>query len=120
MPANVITLPRRPTPAPGSSWETYCKPSAIERAEACAVAVGDAERRASALMWAVCGQFDPAFHNLHQLLFVYRWAMHNEPEDAAVYRRQLRRAIAVYRHHRIAETRGIDTSAPGWRGGRAV
>ncbi len=115
MPDSVIAFPSRPTPAPGSSWETYCKRSAIERAEACAAAVGDAERRANALMWAQRGRFDPAFRNLHEIWFIYCWTSRHEREDVAAYRRQMRRAIAVYRHHHLAETRGIDTSAHGWR-----
>ena len=104
-----------------AAWEDYCErahaaahpapaaPTAMQQAEAMFAALGAAERRADAAMWAR-GRFDPLSRNLHQLWLMYAWTSRHQREHVAGFRRQLRRAIAVYRQHRIAETRGIDTS----------
>jgi hypothetical protein len=94
--------------------------TAIEDAGAAFAALGDAERRAEEAMWANRGRFDPPYRNLYELWLVYCWMSRHQRSAVATYRRQVRRAIKVYRHLNVAETRGTDTSSHGWRGGRAA
>jgi hypothetical protein len=92
--------------------------SAIERADAMFGALGDAERQADAAMWATVGRFDPLWRDRRGMWLLYLWTGKHQRENAATILRQFHRARAIHRHSLIAETRGIDTSVPGWRGGR--
>jgi hypothetical protein len=101
--------------------------SAIEDAGAELVAAGEAERLAWEAMRDGHLQYTDrlgwAQRNLFECWYFFTRMTRlrpRRPETIARARHHLRRAIKQYRHLNIAETRGIDTSVPGWRGGRAA
>lgn len=93
------------------------QPSAIEQAEEEIGVIADAGRRAYQAWREDLVPYDRrvgfARRNLLHLWFTYcafsRMRPRREAKVAAL-RRQIRRAIKVYRRLNIAETRGIDTS----------
>lgn len=100
--------------------------TAMEQTGALLGAAADAGRRADEAMrsWRV-----PYDHRLgfarRNMLENWLWyaaltRMRPRPGEIAVARKILRLSIAVFRRLNIAETRGIDTSVPGWRGGKAA
>jgi hypothetical protein len=91
--------------------------TAIEQAEALLGAIAGAGRRRDQAMREGLVPYDHrvgfACSNLLHLWFTYRAFSELRPRpeaEIAAVRRQLRRAIKVYRRLNIAETRGIDTS----------
>lgn len=94
--------------------------SAMERAEAMYGALGDAERQADQAMWATLGRFDPLWRDRLGMWILYRWTVRHQPDRAPATLRLFHKARAIHRRSRISETRGIDTSVPGWRGGKAA
>lgn len=101
--------------------------TAMDAAGAEMAAAGEAERLALEA-WLdgrarYSGKLGWAQRNLLETIFFYRLCR-RDPRIAAESvnraRNHAHRAIKQYRHLSLAETRGIDTSAPGWRGGRAA
>ena len=101
--------------------------SAIENAGAVFAAVGEAE----GLAWQA--MLDGRVRYSHRLGWAERdllekWLFyarttrlsHPQPEAVELARKMLRTTIKTFRRLNVAETRGIDTSVPGWRGGRAA
>lgn len=94
--------------------------TAIEEAGAELAAAGEAEQ----LAWEAmrdghirCNdQLGWAQRNLLETWFFYCRCTRIRGVSLPRARHHLRRAIRQYRHLNIAETRGIDTSVPGWRG----
>jgi hypothetical protein len=88
----------------------------MQRTEALLGAMADAARRADQAMREgrvrYVGRLGFARRNLLELFYWYAalTRMRPRPVELAGVRRQLRRAIAVFRRLNIAETRGIDTS----------
>jgi hypothetical protein len=94
--------------------------SAIDDAGAELAAAGEAER----LAWEVMrdghlqyiDRLGWAQRNLFECWFYYCRCTRIRGLSLPRARHHLRRAIKQYRRLNIAETRGIDTSVPGWRG----
>jgi hypothetical protein len=88
----------------------------MQQTEALLGAMADAARRADQAMREgrvrYVGRLGFARRNLLELFYWYAalTRMRPRPVELAGARRQLRRAIAVFRRLNIAETRGIDTS----------
>ncbi len=96
--------------------------TAMEQAKATFAAAGEAER----LAWEATldgrirysGRLGWAERNLlFQWLFYCRCTRIGDPSLSRA-RRRVRLAITEYRRLNIDETRGVDTSVPGWRGRR--
>jgi hypothetical protein len=98
--------------------------SAIDDAGAVFAVAGEADRLAWEAMrdGRICysGRLGWAQRNLLYRWYYYRGCRQIGGASLDRARHQLRSAIREYRHLNIAETRGIDTSVPGWRGGRAA
>ena len=98
--------------------------TAIEEAGAELAAAGEAEQLALEAMRAghirYNNQLGWAQRNIFECWFFYTRCTRIRGRSLPGARNHLRRAIRQYRHLNIAETRGIDTSVPGWRGGRAA
>jgi hypothetical protein len=97
--------------------------TAIEEAGAELAAAGEAERLAWEAMLdgrvQYSGRLGWAKRNLFECWYFFTRTTRlrpRQPQAIARARHHLRRAIKQYRRLNIAETRGIDTSVPGWRG----
>jgi len=98
--------------------------SAIETAGAVFAVAGEADWLAGEAMRdgrvRYSGRLGWAQRNLLYRWFYYRGCWRIGGDVLTRARKQLRAAMKEYRRLNLGETRGIDTSEPGWRGGRAT
>lgn len=94
--------------------------TAIERAEAMFGALGSAERQADLAMREELGRYDPLWRDRRGMWLLYLWTRRHQRDQAPATLRLFRRARTIHRRTQIAETRGVDTSVPGWRGGGSM
>jgi hypothetical protein len=99
-------------------------PTALQQAGAVLAAAGEAEHLAWEAMLdgrvRYSGRLGWAQRNLLECWLFYTRCTRIGGVSLDGARNHLRRAIKQYRHLNVAETRGIDTSVPGWRGGRVA
>jgi hypothetical protein len=120
-----------------AAWDRYCDrshaaahpaparaPTAMEEAGMVLAAAGEAERLAWEAMLdgrvRYSGRLGWAQRNLLECWLFYTRCTRIGGVSLDDARNHLRRAIRQYRQLNIAETRGIDTSAHGWRGGKTA